>query len=147
MLLMDPLLLNVLWKLWPNRKFRQSRHFLKPQRRWLFQFQNYSSIMVRGYVDLLLNRVHGVPNYVLSFTWGDCQKQMLGKNTAHRNTWRGWELPQRGFKCEIKGTMWGFRPVSITGMKVDLIFSLAEEKWASWKQGAKKIWIPGWTET
>lgn len=35
---------------------------------------------------------------------------------------------KEAFECEIKGTMWGFRPVSITGMKVDLIFSLAEEK-------------------
>lgn len=147
MLLMDLLLLNVLWNLWPNRKFRQSPHFLKPQRPWLFSFQNYYSILVRGYVDVLHIRVHGVPNYVLSFTQGDCQKQVLWKNIVQRNTWTGWELPQRGFKCEIKGTMWGFRPVSITGMKVDLIFPLAEEKWASWKQGAKNKWIPGWTET
>lgn len=126
--LMDLLLLNVLWNLWPNRKFRQSPHFLKPQRPWLFSFQNYYSILVRGYVDVLHIRVHGVPNYVLSFTQGDCQKQVLWKNIVQRNTWTGWELPQRGFKCEIKGTMWGFRPVSITGMKVDLIFPLAEEK-------------------
>lgn len=50
------------------------------------------------------------------------------KEYCHRNTWTGWEPPQRGFTCEIKGTRWGFRPASITGMKVDLIFPVSAER-------------------
>lgn len=147
MLLMDSLLLNLWSILWPNGKFREDLHFTKSQTLWIFLFQDYSSVLVSGYVDLHI-RVHGGSNNVPSFTQGDCWVQVLWKNTAHGNTWTSWELPQRGFTCEIKGTRWGFRPASLTGMKMDLIFPVsAGEKWSSWRQEAKNKWIPGCTET
>lgn len=36
---------------------------------------------------------------------------------------------REAFTCEIKGTVWEFRPADIMGMKMDLIFTVsAEEK-------------------